>query len=538
VRAPRRLQRRIVRYIVSVVVVSLLASAGALLLSKQRSLVSSLESSARTFSAMVSLPLAKDVELFRQTGHQVLRQQLGRFARLNHDLVRLQVLNVDGVLVMDARVKDGQVELEAGERGGQAPRLRDEELIGPVEALSLSAKRVAYSGRGRVYRVVAPAVEEWGRHTYTLVAYFSYARVSQELLRAGLVTGVFLAIGVLVAYAASALLARTITGGVEKLQAGVQRVAADRFDERVEVDSGDEIQELAESFNVMADRLQASIAALKDAYVRLESLDQSKRNLLANVSHELRTPLTALRGYLELLGDGQLGELVPGMDRAVEVCQRNVGRLTTRIEELVEFARIDRDGAALPMGTVDLATLLHGVVETLWPRLEQKNLFCSLNIPMDLPVVRANGESLERVFLNLLDNAIKFTPQGGSIRVRARKLRLHERDGVLSEVTDTGVGIPADQLQAVFDRFYQVDQSSRRRFGGMGLGLALVHRAIEIHGGSVWLESREGRGSTFSVWLPLERPGQLDAGLPAVDSAQSATLDGTAPMGDAGRSEA
>lgn len=537
-RAPRKLQRRIVRYIVSAVVVSLLASAGALLISKQQSLVSSLESSAQTFSAMVSLPLAKDVEVFRQTGHQVLRQQLGRYAKLNHDLVRLQMIEVDGTVVMDARVEDGQVYLADGAGSSQGARITNKELMEPVEALTLSARRVSYAGRGRLYRVVAPAVEEWGRHTYSLVAYFSYARVSRELLRAGLVTAVFLAIGVLVAYAASALLTRTITSGVEKLQAGVQRVATDRFDERVEVDSGDEIQELAESFNVMADRLQASIAALRDAYARLESLDQAKRNLLANVSHELRTPLTALRGYLELLGDGQLGDLVPGMDRAVEVCQRNVGRLSTRIEELVEFARIDRDGAALPMGTVDLATLLHGVVETLWPRLEQKNLFCSLNIPVDLPAVAANSESLERVFLNLLDNAIKFTPRGGSIRVRARQLRLHEKDGVVAEVTDTGVGIPADQLQAVFDRFYQVDQSSRRRFGGMGLGLALVHRAIEIHGGSVWLESREGRGSTFSVWLPLERARESVDHVPVVDPGRSATLEDAAPIGESGRGEA
>jgi len=533
----RRLQRRIVRYIVSAVVVSLLASAGALLLSKQQSLVSSLETSARTFSAMVSLPLAKDVELFRQTGHQVLRQQLVRFAKLNHDLVRLQMIDVDGALVMDARIKGEQVDLVAGTRDSEAPRLSDVELMESVEALTLSAERVAYGGRGRLYRVVAPAVEEWGRHTYSLVAYFSYARVSRELLRAGLVTAVFLAIGVLVAYGASALLARTITGGVERLQAGVQRVSADRFDERVEVDTGDEIQELAESFNTMADRLQASIAALKDAYVRLESLDQAKRSLLANVSHELRTPLTALRGYLELLGDGQLGNLAPAMDRAVEVCQRNVGRLTTRIEELVEFARIDRDGAALPMATISLATLLHGVVETLWPRLEQKNLFCSLNLPASLPPVNANLESLERVFLNLLDNAIKFTPQGGSIRVRARQLRLHDRDGVAAEVADTGVGIPADQLQAVFDRFYQVDQSSRRRFGGMGLGLALVHRAIEIHGGSVWLHSEEGRGSTFSVWLPLERSGQVTVEPSDIDGGHSVRLEDVAPLGTAGRGE-
>ena len=125
-----------------------------------------------------------------------------------------------------------------------------------------------------------------------------------------------------------------------------------------------------------------------------------------------------------------------------------------------------------------------------------------IEVQPDLHTVEANPEQIERVFLNLLDNAVKFTPHGGTVLATAEACNHEEREGVLVRIQDSGVGIPHSELVRIFDRFYQVDPSSRRRFGGMGLGLSLVRSIVEAHRGSVWAESEEGVGSTFFVWLP------------------------------------
>ena len=501
------LQHRIVRYIVFAVVVSLGVSAGVLVISKQRSLIRSMEDSATTFSAMMSLPLAENVAVYRDTGHHLLRQQVTRLARLNKDLVRIRVVDVRGNLAMDALIGEDDITVKAYPRG-EAPRMTDGSIpIEAVEGLEIVAGP-ARSGDGRrLFRVVAPAVEEWGRHTYSLVADFSYARINAELIRTTLVTFFFIGVGIVIAYAVSVLLARTITQNIEKLHEGVQRMAANRLGERVVLDSEDEIQDLADSFNAMADRLHASIAALQEAYARLESLDQAKRNLLANVSHELKTPLTAIRGYVELLAEGKLAELTPQGVRAMEVCQKNVIRLATRVEELVELARLDREDTLVFMAPLSISGLLEGIVETVWPRLEAKDQACSVNLQPGLPEVEGSQEHLERVFLNLVDNAIKFTPTGGYITISAEVAERDGRKGVQVCVSDTGVGIPEEELPSIFDRFFQVDQSSRRRFGGMGLGLALARRAVELHHGEIWVQSQVGEGSSFFVWLPVRREG-------------------------------
>jgi len=496
------LQHRIVRNILFVVVASLLGSGGALVFSKQRSLVRSMQEAAKTFSQMASLHLAKSVAVYRETGHHLLRLNVVRLAHLNPDLVRLRVVDVSGRLAMDATIEKGEVSLSAYPQAKAPVAFKDPGLLQQVQELELSTYRVRSPQGHSLFRVVAPAIETWGQHAFSLVADFSYSRINRELYHTAMVTLFFLALAMVFGYSVAVLLARTITQNLEKLHQGVREMSADRLGERVIVESGDEIQDLAEAFNAMADRLQASIAALQEAYERLESLDQAKKNLLANVSHELKTPLTAIRGYVELLQDGLLGEMTPPASRAVEVCQKNVLRLSARVEELVELARLDRDDILAVTGPVAINPLLRGILATLWPRLEEKRQTCSVHLDPCLPVIVGSTEHLERAVTNLVDNAIKFTPEGGTIRLLARALH-EEEPGVEIIVEDSGVGIPEKDLGAVFERFFQVDPTSRRRYGGMGLGLALVQRAVELHGGRVWAESTLGRGTAFHIWLPV-----------------------------------
>jgi signal transduction histidine kinase len=322
-------------------------------------------------------------------------------------------------------------------------------------------------------------------------------------------------------------LARSITGGVERLQRGARRIQEGDLDHRVEVTSNDEIQDLAESFNDMAERLRQNIERLREANRELEKLDQTKADLVANVSHELKTPLTALRGYLELLQHGDLGALDERARKAVEVCQRNVLRLALRIEELVQLSQLEqREWEELTMETVSVDRILQTVVETLEPRYSERGIRCTLEIASGLPPMLASRDQLERVLLNLLDNASKFTDRGGSVEVSVARDDREGREGVLIRVADTGVGIAAAEQLRIFDRFYQVDPSVRRRHGGMGLGLSLVRAIVEAHRGVVWVESDLGRGATFSVWLPLRPYGDSGESKAVRRRAASARLRG------------
>jgi signal transduction histidine kinase len=489
------------RYIAAAVLISVVASAAVLISVRHRAVVRTMQSSARTYSALISPPLAATVEVFRSTGRHILSQRVARYQELNEDVVRLEIVDVEGAVLM---VADGN-ELSTFADVASAPRIDDAVLLEAIRGLEVVSERVADDRGRRVYRVVAPAVEEWGRHTYTLIATFSYRNVNRQLLHALGWLMLHLLVGLILANRVSAMIARTITRNVEQLRAGVSRVQEGNLEERVTIASGDEIQDLAEAFNQMADKLLETIEQLTEANRELESLDQAKSDLVANVSHELKTPLTALRGYLELLSGGELGPLSSEVERAIEVCEKNLRRLSVRIEELVQLAQLERSLVPdLVMDLVPLGQLLHGVVETLLPRLEEKGIVCSLNLATDLCSVRGSPEHLERVFLNILDNATKFTPEGGVIRVSAEPYRHEERIGVVVRVADTGVGIPKDQQLRIFDRFYQVDPSARRRYGGMGLGLALVRSIVEAHRGAVWVESRQSRGSTFFIWLPSQ----------------------------------
>jgi len=503
----RRLQQRVARYIAFAVVVSLLASAIVLLVVRQGSLRSSMEASARTYAALVALPMVEAASVFRSTGLHMLRDRVRRWRELNPDVIRLEVIHVDGHVVMEA---DGDDVVTAPDLGA-ARTIEDPELLAAVRDLEPSARRIR-EGRRRWYRVVAPAVEEWGRHTYSLVATFSYRNLDRQLVNSLWLLVLSLGVGLVLAERVSRVLAGSITRGVDRLQAGVRRFREGNLQERVDVRSGDEIQELAEAFNAMAEELGDMIDRLREANRELETLDQAKADLVANVSHELKTPLTALRGYLELLAEGGLGEIGEEASRAVEVCRRNVGRLSLRIEELVMLSQLEkRSGVELATEPVEIRPLLEGVVETLEPRLTQKEQRCTLNLATDVGGMDGVPEQLERVFLNLLDNAVKFTPRGGDIRVAAEPLERNQADGVLVRVADTGVGIPASERLRIFDRFHQVDPSARRRYGGMGLGLSLVRSIVEAHRGAVWVESSEGRGSTFFVWLP-RHPGDDSSG--------------------------
>ena len=487
------------RHIAIAVVVSLVISTAGIVLYRFFSTRLALEAAARNFAGLVSVPIAQIADMYGDSGErEPIKTRVTRLMDLNPDVERLDLIGRDGRLVLSAT----QDEVTVWPWDGSAPKVGDYPRLGSVPLTTEDAARLRIGGR-TVYRVVIPGERGGQSLVMTLVATFNYDRIYELLQRVVVIMILALGLGLIVTERVSYFLARDITKSIADLQKGVRRIRSGRLDERVSIWSGDEIEELADAFNDMTDDLQQTIGRLRQANLELQALDQLKVDLVANVSHELRTPLTALKGFLELLDEGELGGLSDEAHRAVNVCRRNVDRLALRVEDLVQLSQVEKawpnDLASQPVDILQVVTVVAEIFEA---RIRSKKLIFKVERPSGLPQVLGNFEQLERVLLNLMDNAVKFTPEGGSLAISAEDCDHEDNAGVLIRVVDSGIGIPASELVRVFDRFHQVDQSTRRRFGGMGLGLALVHHIVEAHRGVVWVESEVGTGSTFFVGLP------------------------------------
>jgi two-component system, OmpR family, phosphate regulon sensor histidine kinase PhoR len=223
-----------------------------------------------------------------------------------------------------------------------------------------------------------------------------------------------------------------------------------------------------------------------------------RKEFVANVSHELRTPLTVIRGFVETLLDGALADPVKGPEYLGTI-QKHTEQLANLVSDLLELSKLESQPATQPrLARVDLASVVRKAADLLQPTAARKNQQLTVAVPPALPAVLGNADYLERAVSNLIDNAIKYTRDAGRIRVVAAA----ENGEVVVEVADNGIGIPAEDLVRVFERFYRVDRSRSREMGGTGLGLSIVKHVAQVHGGTIEVASTPGTGSTFRLKIP------------------------------------
>ncbi|MCS6993594.1 MAG: HAMP domain-containing histidine kinase [Anaerolineales bacterium] len=247
-------------------------------------------------------------------------------------------------------------------------------------------------------------------------------------------------------------------------------------------------------------RVQQRTAELEEALRKLAELNQLKANFVANVSHELRTPLTHIRGYLELLHTQTLGPLTNEQIKAVEVALQSAFRLQNLIEDLILFSLAARGEMTLTLKVIDLRPIVENVSAHARSKAENRQITLETRIAPQVSFVRADQEKIRWVLTHLLDNAIKFTEPGG--RVELKIAPFSENPGLVNvSVSDTGIGIPPERLQEIFEPFHQLDGSPTRKHGGTGLGLALVREIVEAHGSRIDVQSEVNRGTTFSFSL-------------------------------------
>lgn len=291
----------------------------------------------------------------------------------------------------------------------------------------------------------------------------------------GLVVSIFLAI----------VISNSVVRPLRRTATAANAIASGNYGHRAPEQGPGELRELARSFNQMAEKVEFS--------------QKLQRDFLANVSHELKTPLTSIQGFAQAILDGAAAQ--PGF--AAKVIFEEAGRMHRLVEDLLDLARIESGQALLRREHVPLTQLLGTVLEHLMLRAAEEHI--TLNqIVKPLPNLTGDNDRLAQVFTNLIDNAITHTPAGGQVTVTAVPVE----GGVEIMVTDTGKGIPPEDLSRIFERFYQVDKS-RARAGrrGTGLGLTISKEIIEAHSGHIRAESTIGQGTTFRIWLPLPRPG-------------------------------
>jgi two-component system sensor histidine kinase SaeS len=288
------------------------------------------------------------------------------------------------------------------------------------------------------------------------------------------------------------LLAVGMTRSLDLLRARAHQLAAGDFSARANLTELDELADVADAFNRMADELE-------QAFARQKELEQARRDLVVAISHDLRTPLASIQAMTEALADGVVTE-PETVQRYYATMRSQIENLAGLINDLFELAQLDTGQVQLRVEPVNLNDLLSDVLETMQVHARAKGVSLKGVFSQDAPTIKAELAKIQRVLYNLVQNAIRHTPASGSVCLAARAVP----EGIQVDVIDTGEGIPPEDLRHVFDQFFRGDRSRSRETGGAGLGLAIARRIIEAHHGRIWVESQVGQGACFSFILPAE----------------------------------
>ena len=296
------------------------------------------------------------------------------------------------------------------------------------------------------------------------------------------------------------LLARDILRPVLVLRDGAEIIGTGNLTHKIKIKSKDEIGDLALSFNKMTTALKKSYSSLEQKIEELKELDKLKDDFLNTTSHELKTPLIPIKSQIQLLMAGDYGDLNKEQKESLEMISRNEKRLGKLVTDVLDISRFRSEKLKLIPKKFSLLKIIQNTVEEMKPGAREKEIDLTTKL-VDLPEITADPARISQVVSNLLNNAIKFTPEKGKIVIEAEK----KEKEVIVKVIDTGVGISPKNLKKLFTPFFQLESGLARKHGGTGLGLVICKGIVEAHGGKIWAESKgEGKGSTFSFTLPVK----------------------------------
>jgi signal transduction histidine kinase len=495
------LKARVSLWVAVVVVLALTAHAAYLVGTAHGRLRARLEANARLFAGLATEPLCRALDTFGNSGFFRFRQVATEILERTPDVVAFEIRDVQGDLLFHSRA------LSAPEPETAPPEAPDPGLLAALREVRPAEAQVEHEGEQRL-RIVVPHMEDFGRHRMAVVYYVSYASLPAELRRYAAGTVAITLASIAAAIGLGLALARSVTRPLAALTEGVERLAGGDFAHRVEVVSGDELQRVGEAFNAMAGRLASTVAELRHSNAELERRNAELERFTYTVSHDLRSPLVTVQGFLGAVEQAALRGDTRRVSEDAARIRSAANRMERLLRELLDLSRIGRVvGAPEPVAFSDVAL---EAVALAAGRLAERGV--EVEIDPTLPVVTCDRLRLVEVVQNLVDNAAKF--MGAESRPRIRISWRRDGEEPVFTVADNGIGIEPRHHETVFGLFDRLDPGVE----GTGIGLALVRRIVEVHGGRVWVESEgRDRGSTFCFTLgqPAGSPTPPDSAKPS-----------------------
>ncbi len=370
-----------------------------------------------------------------------------------------------------------------------------ESVIASSEIITHLREEIIFAYDSSLYLIFTQSSEE------------AFRKPTRTVLLGAAIPGIILAVLlILVTYT----VLRRIVQPISALKEGVLKIGSGDLDHRIDIKSGDEIEELASEFNHMAmelknfytqleDKVKLRTVELERSNKALEKANRLKSEFLANMSHELRTPLNSIIGFSEIMIDQIYGDLNKKQSKFMENIHKSGIYLLELINGILDLSKVEAGKVKLNLSVFQIAQALKEVLNIIKPLAAKKNIIISYSIEKGINEVSADRLKYKQIMYNLLGNAIKFTPSGGSVTVSVTR----EGNLLSTSVIDTGIGIKDDDVNKIFESFRQADGSTTRDFGGTGLGLTLTKQFVEIHGGEISVRSRVGEGSIFTFTIPL-----------------------------------
>jgi signal transduction histidine kinase len=490
----------------SMIAIILLLNAFIHIYSKYRQFENDIEQRAVIFAKLAVKPICDGYKEHYLSEYSKFRETMSTLMSLEPDLTKIQLLDVKGTVLFDST--DLLDTTYVPKPNSTFPVTKNSYFLQTVGSPQISQRNIDDAKGNKTLEIVSPYIEESGRHDRSVIMNFSYSalypQIKMIIYQIGGLTLLSLFFTSLLAW----IVTSKITKPLDRLTETAKRMIGS-FEEKEIPRSENEIQVLTNTFNLMTSRIQETIQELEENNVKLaglneelKELDRLKSDLLANVSHELRTPLTSIKGYTEYILDGKLGPISQKQQKGLVVMDRNLERLAKLINALIDYSLMDAARMPIVVKPFALHPLCRQISMNLGSQLEKKNLQFDIQIHDDMPLLVGDKDKIYQVLENLTINAMKFTENGGKITLSAVP---HEEEGQLwvrIDVSDTGIGIPLTALPRIFDRFYQVDATSKRKYGGMGLGLAIAKSIIDAHKGRIRVQSAVGQGTTFTLILP------------------------------------
>lgn len=406
---------------------------------------------------------------------------------LSSDLTNIQVVDLNGNILYDL------------EKGGSGISLSSKlKSTDPFVKENLKKMEISMHIGDRIC-IIAPYINEYGVHHYSIIYYFTFNRLKNRL---SAVLGHSFLIGlgiILIGVSLAIFIADRITGHLKTLKESAKRIAGGDFNDVIKIKTGDEFEDVAKAFNLMTQRIRENIWQLNNLVKELKKRDTQKTQFLANISHELRTPLTASLGYVDYIEKEKMGPLNEHQRHALNVIKRNLERLNDEIHSFLKISKYTLEGVKIEPEQIDVSEMIESIIRNFEIQIRAREL--KIKGHFLAKKTYADEEGIRTVLENLIGNGIKFSAPQTEIEITTENVVINNHPYFQFKILNYGNTIPPSKLKKIFEPFYQLDTTTSRRYGGVGLGLSIAQSIIEAHRGKIWTESKKG-ATVFKFIIP------------------------------------